>query len=98
VVFTALMLHGTTGAFLGPAIAAISLGVVGHLALPVRQRLCASRSSFCSLSIVSACLFPVDCEAEVGSVNLTFMNVTSLTTRHRTSHCNEVISQRVGRL
>jgi MFS family permease len=34
VVFTALVLHGTTGAFLGPAIAAISLGVVGHLALP----------------------------------------------------------------
>src|SRR5262245_62617476 len=33
VVFTALVLHGTTGAFLGPAIAAISLGVVGHLAL-----------------------------------------------------------------
>ena len=32
-VFTALVLHGTTGAFLGPAIAAISLGVVGHLAL-----------------------------------------------------------------
>jgi len=34
VVFTALVLHGTTGAFLGPAIAAISLGIVGHLALP----------------------------------------------------------------
>src|SRR5215472_2978498 len=33
-VFTALVLHGTTGAFLGPAIAAISLGIVGHLALP----------------------------------------------------------------
>lgn len=33
VVFTALVLHGTTGAFLGPAIAAISLGVVGHFAL-----------------------------------------------------------------
>ena len=32
-VFTALVLHGTTGALLGPAIAAISLGVVGHLAL-----------------------------------------------------------------
>jgi MFS family permease len=32
-VFTALVLHGTTGAFLGPAIAAISLGVVGHSAL-----------------------------------------------------------------
>jgi hypothetical protein len=30
----ALVLHGTTAAFLGPAIAAISLGVVGHLALP----------------------------------------------------------------
>ena len=33
VVFAALVLHGTTGAFLGPAIAAISLGVVGHFAL-----------------------------------------------------------------
>ena len=32
-VFTGLMFHGTTGAFLGPAIAAISLGVVGHSAL-----------------------------------------------------------------
>src|SRR5262245_43888373 len=28
VVFAGLVLHGTTGAFLGPAIAAISLGVV----------------------------------------------------------------------
>jgi len=35
-VFTALVLHGTTGAFLGPAIAAISLGVVGHSALAER--------------------------------------------------------------
>src|SRR5262249_15695814 len=34
VVFPALVLHGTTGAFLGPAIAAIGPGVVGHLALP----------------------------------------------------------------
>src|SRR5205809_7180928 len=34
VVFTGLVLHGTTGAFLGPAIAGISLGIVGHLALP----------------------------------------------------------------
>src|SRR2546430_5662857 len=33
-VFAALVLHGTTGAFLGPAIAGISLGIVGHLALP----------------------------------------------------------------
>ena len=32
-VFTALVLHGTTGGFLGPAIAAISLGLVGHWAL-----------------------------------------------------------------
>ena len=36
VVFTALVVHGTTGAFLGPAIAAISLGVVGHSALAER--------------------------------------------------------------
>src|SRR5262245_31663502 len=35
-VFTALMLQGTTGGFLGPAIAAISLGLVGHAALPGR--------------------------------------------------------------
>ena len=35
-VFTALVVHGTTGAFLGPAIAAISLGVVGHSALAER--------------------------------------------------------------
>src|SRR5262245_48391921 len=33
VVFAALVLHGTTGPVLGPAIAAISLGVVGHWAL-----------------------------------------------------------------
>ena len=35
-VFTALMLQGTTGGFLGPAIASISLGLVGHAALPER--------------------------------------------------------------
>src|SRR5262245_16488504 len=35
-VFTALMLQGITGGFLGPAIAAISLGLVGHAALPQR--------------------------------------------------------------
>ena len=35
-VFTALVLHGTTGAFLGPAIAAVSLGLVGHSALSER--------------------------------------------------------------
>ena len=35
-VLIALLLHGTTGAFLGPAIAAISLGVVGHLAFAER--------------------------------------------------------------
>jgi hypothetical protein len=35
-VFTALMLQGITGGFLGPAIAAISLGLVGHAALPER--------------------------------------------------------------
>jgi MFS family permease len=35
-VFAALMLQGITGGFLGPAIAAISLGLVGHAALPER--------------------------------------------------------------
>src|SRR5215471_16521038 len=35
-VFTALVLQGMTGGFLGPAIAAISLGLVGHAALPQR--------------------------------------------------------------
>jgi len=35
-VFAALMLQGSTGGFLGPAIAAISLGLVGHAALPER--------------------------------------------------------------
>jgi MFS family permease len=35
-VFTALVLQGITGGFLGPAIAAISLGLVGHAALPER--------------------------------------------------------------
>src|SRR5262249_11526123 len=35
-VFTALMLQGSTGGFLGPAIVAISLGLVGHTALPER--------------------------------------------------------------
>jgi predicted MFS family arabinose efflux permease len=35
-VFTALVLHGTTGAFLGPAIAAVTLGLVGHSALSER--------------------------------------------------------------
>jgi MFS family permease len=35
-VFSALVLQGITGGFLGPAIAAISLGLVGHAALPER--------------------------------------------------------------
>jgi MFS family permease len=35
-VFTGLALQGITGGFLGPAIAAISLGLVGHAALPER--------------------------------------------------------------
>src|SRR5215475_1725894 len=35
-VFAALMLQGSTGGFLGPAIVAISLGLVGHAALPER--------------------------------------------------------------
>jgi MFS family permease len=35
-VFTGLVLQGITGGFLGPAIAAISLGLVGHAALPER--------------------------------------------------------------
>jgi MFS family permease len=35
-VFTALVLQGISGGFLGPAIAAISLGLVGHAALPER--------------------------------------------------------------
>src|SRR6201984_1379127 len=35
-VFAALMLQGVTGGFLGPAIVAISLGLVGHAALPER--------------------------------------------------------------
>jgi MFS family permease len=36
IVFTALILQGITGGFLGPAIAAISLGLVGHSALAER--------------------------------------------------------------
>src|SRR5215510_2327902 len=47
-VFTALVLHGTTGSFLGPAIAAISFGLVGHSALSEQlgrnQRLAATGS------------------------------------------------------
>jgi MFS family permease len=35
-VFAALLLQGITGGFLGPAIVAISLGLVGHAALPER--------------------------------------------------------------
>jgi MFS family permease len=35
-VFTGVMLQGITGGFLGPAITAISLGLVGHAALPER--------------------------------------------------------------
>jgi len=35
-VFAGLMLQGSTGGFLGPAIVAISLGLVGHAALPER--------------------------------------------------------------
>ena len=35
-VFIGLVLQGVTGGFLGPAIAAISLGLVGHAALAER--------------------------------------------------------------
>jgi MFS family permease len=55
VVFTALVLHGTTGAFLGPAIAAISLGVVGHLAFPEqlgRNQRCASAGALIATGLM----------------------------------------------
>ena len=44
VVFTALVLQGLTGEFVGPAIAAISLGLVGHVALAERTR---TQSTLC---------------------------------------------------
>src|SRR5690349_13258331 len=55
VVFTALVLHGTTGAFLGPAIAAISLGIVGHLAFPEqlgRNQRCASAGALIATGLM----------------------------------------------
>src|SRR5260370_21558514 len=53
-VFTALVLQGMTGGFLGPAIAAISLGLVWHAALP--QRLGRNQPSPSTRSLVAAAL------------------------------------------
>jgi MFS family permease len=53
-VFTALVLQGMTGGFLGPAIAAISLGLVGHAALP--QRLGRNQRFASTGSLVAAAL------------------------------------------
>src|SRR5438445_11249996 len=53
-VFAALVLQGMTGGFLGPAIAAISLGLVGHAALP--QRLGRNQRFASSGSLVAAAL------------------------------------------
>jgi hypothetical protein len=51
-VLIGLTLQGITGGILGPAIAAISLGVVGHSALPetawAQSALCSDRKSCCS--------------------------------------------------
>ena len=53
-VFTALVLQGMTGGFLGPAITAISLGLVGHAALP--QRLGRNQRFASTGSLVAAAL------------------------------------------
>src|SRR5262249_27405683 len=50
--FTALMLQGSTGGFLGPAIAAISLGLVGHAALP--ERLGRNQGFYSTANLVAA--------------------------------------------
>ena len=50
----ALVLQGMTGGFLGPAIAAISLGLVGHAALP--QRLGRNQRFASTGSLVAAAL------------------------------------------
>jgi MFS family permease len=51
VVFAALVLQGMTGAVLGPAIAAISLGLVGHAALAERL---GRNQRFASVGVVTA--------------------------------------------
>jgi MFS family permease len=51
VVFAALLLQGMTGAVLGPAIAAISLGLVGHAALAERL---GRNQRFASAGVVTA--------------------------------------------
>ena len=53
-VFTALVLQGITGGFLGPAITAISLGLVGHAALA--QRLGRNQRFASTGSLVAAAL------------------------------------------
>jgi MFS family permease len=53
-VFTGLVLQGMTGGFLGPAITAISLGLVGHAALP--QRLGRNQRFASTGSLIAAAL------------------------------------------
>jgi MFS family permease len=53
-VFTGLVLQGITGGFLGPAIAAISLGLVGHADLP--QRLGRNQRFSSTGSLIAAAL------------------------------------------
>src|SRR5262245_34185367 len=74
-VFTALMLQGSTGGFLGPAIAAISLGLVGHAALP--QRLGRNQRFASTGSLVAAALMGLI--GYVLSYQAIFLTVVALT-------------------
>jgi MFS family permease len=74
-VFTALVLQGMTGGFLGPAIAAISLGLVGHAALP--QRLGRNQRFASTGSLVAAALMGLI--GYVLSYQAIFLTVVALT-------------------
>jgi MFS family permease len=74
-VFTALVLQGMTGGFLGPAIVAISLGLVGHAALP--QRLGRNQRFASTGSLVAAALMGLI--GYVLSYQAIFLTVVALT-------------------
>jgi MFS family permease len=74
-VFTGLVLQGITGGFLGPAIVAISLGLVGHDALP--DRLGRNQRFASTGSLVAAALMGLI--AYVLSYQAIFLTVAALT-------------------
>jgi hypothetical protein len=63
-VFIAVVLQGVTGGFLGPAIAAISLGLVGHSALAERlgrNQCFGVTGALVGAALMGVAVFPLSC-------------------------------------